>query len=177
MSEHSEYRWYVVHTYSGYENKVKSNLEMNIANNPELAERIKEVFIPTETVVEIKNSKRREVERKIMPGYVLVKMDMSDRAWYIVRNTRGVTGFVGPDNKHPTPITDAEKDAMCQLGEHTRLDIQVGDYVRLLSGPFTNQKGKVVEFLDDKRKVKVVVSWASAEVPVEVASDEIVLEF
>ena len=108
MTDHVETpHWYVVHTYSGYENKVKTNLEKSVEVNASLQDKILEVFIPLEEVVEIRNGKRRVVQRKIFPGYVMVKMIMTNEAWYMVRNTRGVTGFVGPGSK-PVPLSEAE---------------------------------------------------------------------
>ena len=128
MAENSEIKWYVVHTYSGYENKVKVNLEKAVENNG-MQDVITEVTIPTEEVVEIKNNKRKVVQRKLLPGYVLVKMLMTNETWYIVRNTRGVTGFVGAGNK-PTPLSETDFASLFEPRTETRVDIQPGDTVR-----------------------------------------------
>ena len=160
-----EAKWYVVHTYSGYENKVATNLE-TIVENRKLQDWIHEVSVPTETVVEIKDNKKREVERKVFPGYVLVKMIMTDESWYVVRNTRGVTGFVGPGSK-PVPLSDEEVTAMGVERIPIVLDIQVGESVRVVSGPLENFIG-TVELLDPERqKVKLVVSMFGRDTPVE----------
>ena len=128
MSDNADIKWYVVHTYSGYENKVKVNLEKTVENNgPQ--DLITEVKIPTEDVTEIKNNKRRVVQRKLLPGYVMVKMNMTNETWYIVRNTRGVTGFVGAGNK-PTPLSETDFASIFDTKPTTSIDIQVGDTVR-----------------------------------------------
>ena len=148
-------KWYVVHTYSGYENKVATSIE-NAVENRKLHDLIQEVRVPTETVVEIKDDKKREVERKLFPSYVLVKMIMTDDSWYVVRNIRGVTGFVGPGSK-PVPLTDEE---VARLGVDTgkvEVNFAVGDSVSVVSG-----------YLDpEKNYVRVVVSMMGKDVPVE----------
>ena len=159
-------RWYVVHTYSGYENKVASNIE-KVVENRKLHDLIEEVRVPTETVTEIKDNKKREVERKIFPGYVLVKMVMTDDSWYVVRNTRGVTGFVGPGSK-PVPLTEQE---VLALGVEKRAEPEasyaVGDTVKIVDGPLEGFIG-TVEFLDTaKDQVRVIVSMFGREPPVE----------
>ena len=163
-------KWYVVHTYSGYENKVATNLE-KIVENRKLQDLIQEVRVPTETVVEVKDNKRKEVERKIFPGYVLVKMVMTDDSWYVVRNTRGCTGFVGPASK-PIPLTDEEVE---KLGVETRqveVRYDVGDTVKITDGPLEGFVG-IVEALDaPKYKVRVVVSMFGRETPVELELDQ-----
>ena len=152
----TEARWYVVHTYSGYENKVAQNLE-TIVENRRLQELIHEVKVPVELVPDIKDGKEREVERKLFPGYVLVKMVMTDDSWYIVRNTRGVTGFVGPSSK-PIPLTDEEVD---------KLGVDVGDNVQIMNGPLEGFIG-IVEGIDtDAKKVNVKVSMFGRETPAE----------
>ena len=126
-------KWYVVHTYSGYENKVATNIE-KVVDNRNLRDLICEVKIPTEKVIEMDNDKQREVERKIFPGYVLVKMVMTDDSWYVVRNTRGVTGFVGPGSK-PVPLTEEEVDALGVESRQQTVSYNVGDTVNVVGGP------------------------------------------
>jgi transcriptional antiterminator NusG len=135
MSEHQEPQWYVVHTYSGYENKVKANLEKSVENNG-MQDLIFEVKIPIEEAVEIKNNKRKTVQRKLLPGYVMVRMIMTNESWYMVRNTRGVTGFVGPGSR-PTPLSETDFDA---IGENRAPPDRhsAGDEVRILTGLFEN---------------------------------------
>jgi len=164
MSEESA-RWYVVHTYSGYENKVKANLEKTVENRG-LQDLIFEVKVPMEEQIEVKNGKKREVLRKIFPGYVLIKMIMTDESWYVVRNTRGVTGFVGPGSK-PIPLSDDEVRAMGVEDIPVTLDIEIGENVRVISGPLENFIG-VVEAIDpDRQKVRVSVSMFGRDTPVE----------
>lgn len=171
MADHAEQAlWYVVHTYSGYENKVKANLEKSVENNG-LQHLIHEVSIPVEEVVEIRNGKRRLVQHKIFPGYVMVKMIMTDEAWYIVRNTRGVTGFVGPGSR-PIPLNDAEIEATLNRAT-VSIDIAVDDEVRILSGPFADHVGKVVEIDTVHQKVSMVVSMFGRDVPVDVDYDQV----
>lgn len=138
-----EMRWYVVHTYSGYENKVATNIEKTIENR-HLEELIQEVRVPIEKVVEVKENKKKEIERKIYPGYVLVKMILTDDSWYIVRNTRGVTGFVGPGSK-PVPLTDQEVMALGIDSKNIKLDIDfyIGDQVKIKSGPLNGYIGEI----------------------------------
>ena len=167
MAENSEIKWYVVHTYSGYENKVKVNLEKAVENNG-MQDLITEVTIPTEEVVEIKNNKRKVVQRKLLPGYVLVKMLMTNETWYIVRNTRGVTGFVGPGSK-PIPLTDEEVTAMGVEHIPIELDISVGESVRVVSGPLENFTGLVEDVDTVRQKLTVKVKmFLGREMPVEV---------
>lgn len=168
MSE--EAKWYVVHTYSGYENKVASNLEKTVENR-QLQDLIQEICVPTETVTEIKDNKKREVERKIFPGYVIVKMVLTDESWYVVRNIRGCTGFVGPSSK-PIPLTDAE---VAKLGVETKqveVSYEVGDSVRIIDGPLEGFVGTVEELDTDKNSVRVTVSMFGRETPVELELDQ-----
>lgn len=158
-------KWYVVHTYSGYENKVKANLEKSVENR-NLHDLIHQVIVPTEKVVEIKDGKKKTVERKIFPGYVLVKMVMTDDSWYVVRNTRGVTGFVGPNSK-PVPLTDAEVRALGIKEKLPSVDISVKDTVRVISGPLENFIGVVQEVYLERQKAKVLISMFGRETPVE----------
>ena len=160
-----EAKWYIVHTYSGYENKVASNLEKTIENRG-LGELIQEVIVPTETVTEMKDNKKCTVERKIFPGYVIIKMVLTDETWYVVRNTRGVTSFVGPGSK-PVPLTDAEVYAMGIGGEVENLNVELGDSVRVASGPFANSVGVIQEINTNKRTVVVSLSIFGRETPVE----------
>ena len=165
-----EAKWYVVHTYSGYENKVATNLE-TIVENRKLQDWIHEVRVPTETVVEMKDNQKKEVERKIFPGYVLVKMVMTDDSWFVVRNTRGCTGFVGPNGK-PVPLTE---DEIARLGVEKRetvINYAVGDMVRIIDGPLENFTGKVEEIDAEKGKVRVTVSMFGRETPVELEPDQ-----
>jgi transcriptional antiterminator NusG len=163
--------WYVVHTYSGYENKVAKNLE-KIVENRMLQDLILDVKVPTEMVTEIKDNKRREVERKIFPGYVLVKMILNDESWYVVRNISGVTGFVGPSSK-PIPLTDKEVENMKVEKKAVDVDFAVGDSVKVIDGPLSNFIGVVDELLPDKNKVRVVVSMFGRETPVELELDQV----
>ena len=141
-----EAKWYVVHTYSGYENKVKEDL-IKAVENRNLQDMILEVKYPIEEVVEIKDGKRKVYQRKVFPGYVMVKMIMNDKTWYVVRNTRGVTGFVGPGSK-PIPLSDEEVTAMGVERIPIELDIEVGESVRVVSGPLENFVGTVEAFPD-----------------------------
>ena len=163
-------RWYVVHTYSGYENKVATNLE-KIVENRKLHDWIHEIRVPTETVVEIKDNKKREVERKIFPGYVLVKMVMTDDSWYVVRNTRGCTGFVGPNGK-PIPLSDEEVAALGVEKREIEVNYTVGDTVRITDGPLENFSGIVDEVDLDKNKRRVTISMFGRETPVELELDQ-----
>ena len=165
-------RWYVVHTYSGYENKVAQNIE-KVVENHQLHDLIHEVRVPTETVVEVKDNKKREVERKIFPGYVLVKMILTDDSWYVVRNIRGVTGFVGPASK-PIPLTEKEVEALGVETHQVNVDYAVGDNVKIVSGPLEGFVGLVDEFDPDQNKVKLTVSMFGRETPVELELEQVV---
>ncbi len=162
-------KWYVVHTYSGYENKVAGNLEKMVENR-RLQELIQEIRVPTEKVIEYKDDKKREVERKIFPGYVLVKMIMDDDSWYVVRNIRGVTGFVGPASK-PIPLTEEEVAALGVEKKQIEVRFAVGDSIRVTSGPLEGFIG-TVEMIDaDKNKLRVIVSMFGRETPAELELD------
>lgn len=158
----SEAKWYVVHTYSGYENKVASSLEAVIENR-NLRDMIQDVKIPVETVVEIKDGKRKETENKLYPSYVFVKMVLTDETWYIVRNTRGVTGFVGASSQKPSPLSQKEVDAMGVESKKQTIDFAVGDNVEIADGPLAGFIGEVVEIDADAMKVKVKVSMFGRE--------------
>ena len=167
--EADDRRWYVIHTYSGYENKVKQNLEHRI-DSMEMHDQIFRVIVPTEEEIEIKNGQRRTVNKKIYPGYVLVQMRLTDDSWYVVRNTPGVTSFVGHGNK-PTPLEDDEvKTILKQMeGEapKVRVSYQKGQAVKIIDGPFTDFEG-VVDAIDHERgRVRVLVSFFGREAPVE----------
>jgi transcription termination/antitermination protein NusG len=162
-------RWYVIHTYSGYENKVKTNLEHRISSM-DMGDKIFQVLVPTEEEIEIKNGKRHPVERKVFPGYVLVEMIMGDDSWYVVRNTPGVTSFVGSGNK-PTPLTDGEvRGILRQIkldAPKYKVAFTKGEAVRVTDGPFTDLHGVVDEVNPERNKVKVLVSIFGRETPVE----------
>lgn len=161
--------WYVIHTYSGYENKVKTNLEKRV-ESMNMEDKIFRVLVPMEDEVEIKNGKKKVSKRKVFPGYVLVEMDMTDDSWYVVRNTPGVTGFVGSGSK-PIPLMDHEVSVILrQMGLEkvkTKIDVNVGQPVRVVSGPFKDFIGVVKEIMEEKGKVKVSVSMFGRETPVE----------
>ncbi len=161
--------WYVIHTYSGYENKVKTNLEKRV-ESMNMEDKIFRVLVPMEDEIEIKNGKKKVIKRKVFPGYVLVEMDMTDDSWYVVRNTPGVTGFVGSGSK-PIPLLEHEVAAILrQMGlEKTRakIDVVIGQSVRVIAGPFKDFIGVVKEILEEKQKLRVSVSMFGRETPVE----------
>ncbi|MGN0434636.1 MAG: transcription termination/antitermination protein NusG, partial [Bilifractor sp.] len=152
----SEAKWYVVHTYSGYENKVKANIEKTIANR-HLEDQILEVRVPMEEVVEVKNGTKKQVQRKMFPGYVLLNMVMNDDTWYVVRNTRGVTGFVGPGSK-PVPLSPAEMQPLgVDAGEKVVIDLEVGDQVVVIGGVWKDSTGTVSAINQSKQTVTINV--------------------
>ena len=164
-------KWYVVHTYSGYENTVKATLEKTVETR-HLQDLIQAVSIPMETVTEITENGPKTVERKVFPGYVLVKMVLTDETWYVVKNVRGATGFVGDGNK-PIPLTE---DEIAQLGIEKReivVGYDVGDSVKITDGPLTSFIGTVEEVDVEKNKVRVVVSMFGRETPVELELDQV----
>ena len=161
--------WYVIHTYSGYENKVKQNL-MHRIDSMEMHDQIFRVIVPTEEEIEIKNGQRRTVQKKVFPGYVLVHMRMTEDSWYVVRNTPGVTSFVGHGNR-PTPLEDGEVKAILKQMEEepakVRVSYQVGQAVKITDGPFTDFEG-IVDAIDHERgRVRVLVSFFGREAPIE----------
>lgn len=158
-------KWYVVHTYSGYENKVKANLE-KIIENRGFQDLILDIVVPMEEQIEIKEGRKKVSLRKVFPGYVLIKMIMTDESWYVVRNTRGVTGFVGPGSK-PVPLSDEEIKTMGVEESIPTVDYEVGDNVRVISGPLESFIGVVEEINMEKKKVRVSVSMFGRETPVE----------
>jgi len=161
--------WYVVHTYSGYEERVKKNLEQRIKYMDSEGE-ISQVVIPTEVEIEVKDGQRRNVDKKILPGYILVQMKLSDQSWNIVRNTPGVTGFVGSGSK-PTPLEEGEVNQILKQMEaeapRVRVGFRKGQSVRVTNGPFIDFVGVVDEISLDKGKVKVLLSLFGRETPVE----------
>ncbi len=168
-SNGEETRWYVIHTYSGYENKVKQNLEHRI-ESMEMSDQIFRVVVPTEEEIEIKNGQRRTVNKKVFPGYVLVQMKLTDDSWYVVRNTPGVTGFVGLGTR-PTPLEDTEVKAILKQMEEeapkVRVNYQVGQAVKITDGPFTDFEGTVDAIDQEKGRVRVMVSFFGRDMPVE----------
>ncbi|SDJ35629.1 transcription antitermination protein nusG [Lachnospiraceae bacterium G41] len=166
--------WYVVHTYSGYENKVKTNIEKAIENRPELRETILEVKVPMQEVTEVKNGVRKTSEKKMFPGYVLIHMDADDNAaWYVVRNTRGVTGFVGPGSK-PVPLTEDEMKALSFEGpEKIRIDVAEGDTVDVIAGVWVGTVGVVKRVDANKQVVTINVELFGRETPVEISFADI----
>ena len=157
--------WYVVYTYSSYENKVKTDLEKTVENLG-MQDLILDIKVPMEETIEIKNGKKKHVQRKLFPGYVMVKMFLTDESWYVVRNTRGVTGFVGPGSK-PVPLSDSEVRFMGVEDVPIKLDVEVGESIIITSGPFESFIGVVDEINPEKQKVKVVVSMFGRDTSVE----------
>ena len=157
--------WYVVHTYSGYENKVKANLEKSVENRG-MQDMILEVKVPMEDSIEVKNGKKKTVSRKVYPGYVMIKMFLTDESWYIVRNTRGVTGFVGPGSQ-PIPLSDAEVRMTGIENVSIDIDVEVGQNVTITSGPLENFVGVIEEINKERQKLKVSVSMFGRDTTVE----------
>lgn len=167
----AESNWYVVHTYSGYENKVKVDIEKTIENR-NLHDQILEVTVPMEDVVEVKNGVKKQVQKKLFPGYVLINMVMNDETWYVVRNTRGVTGFVGPGSK-PVPLSDAEMLPLgIRRGELT-LDLELGDAVVVTAGAWEGTVGNIREINESKQSVTINVDMFGRETPVELSFTEV----
>lgn len=162
----AEAKWYVAHTYSGYENKVKADLEKTIENR-HLEDEILEVRVPMQEVVEMKNGAKKTVQKKLFPGYVLVNMIMNDDTWYVVRNTRGVTGFVGPGSK-PVPLTEEEMDKMGLMIEEQSISFKVGDNVVVTSGVWENTTGVVQSISESRQIVTINVNMFGRETPVEI---------
>lgn len=168
-------RWYVIHTYSGYENKVKANLEHRISSM-EMEDKIFEVVIPTEEIVEIKAGKKTIIERKVFPGYIMVLMDLGDDSWYVVRNTPGVTGFVGSSAK-PVPLSDQEVDKILKRPAFEKpkpkIEFEEGETVKVVAGPLADFTGTIAEVNIDQSKVKVMVSIFGRETPAELNFDQV----
>ena len=166
-----EAKWYVVHTYSGYENKVASNLEKTVENH-QLQDLIHAIRVPTEKVLEVgSNGKTKEVERKIFPGYVIIKMILTDESWYAVRNIRGCTGFVGPSSK-PIPLTAEEVERLGVETRNVEVSYKVGDSVQITDGPLEGFIGTVDEIDIDKNRIRVTVSMFGRETPVDLELDQ-----
>ena len=164
-------KWYVVHTYSGYENIVKTDLEKTVKNR-ELEDYIFDIVVPMEEQIEIKDGKRKTNLKKVFPGYVLVKMIVTEESWYIVRNTRGVTGFVG-SGTDPIPLTEEEIRKMGFELTEVNVDYDINDSVKILNGPLENFVGVVQEINKEKHKVKVLVSMFGRETPVELEFSQV----
>ncbi len=168
----AERKWYVVHTYSGYENNVKTNMEKRI-ESMEVEDFIFRVEVPSEEVTEVKNGKTRTFQRKLFPGYVLIEMILTDQSWYVVRNTPGVTGFVGPGSR-PVPLEDAEVRRMLREDAEPRADddypditFEIGEVVQVIDGPFKNFNGIIEEDTPARRRLKVSVQMFGRDTPVE----------
>ena len=167
----SEAKWYVVHTYSGYENKVKANIEKTIENR-HLEDQILEVRVPMQDVVEMRNGAKKQVSKKLFPGYVLINMVMNDDTWYVVRNTRGVTGFVGPGSK-PVPLTAEEMLPLGISNENVVIDFAVGDSVVVIGGVWKDTVGMIQSINENKQCVTINVDLFGRETPVEISFTEI----
>jgi transcriptional antiterminator NusG len=169
------FRWYVINTYSGHENKVKQNLEHRVTSlNVQRA--VRQVVVPTETVQEMKDNQKVTVEKRTMPGYVLVNMDLNEDSWVVVKNTPGVTGFVGASNE-PVPLTQPEVDRLLhrEVAKQvaTKAQFQIGESVKVISGPLSDFSGEISEINQDASKLKVLVSIFGRETPVEVGFDQV----
>ena len=167
----SEAKWYVVHTYSGYENKVKANIEKTIENR-HLEDQILEVRVPMEEVVELKNGVQKTAQRKLFPGYVMIHMIMNDDTWYVVRNTRGVTGFVGPGSK-PVPLTEAEMKPLGIQTENVSIDFGEGDMIVVVAGAWKDTVGVVQKIDYSKQTATINVELFGRETPVEISFAEV----
>ena len=167
----SEAKWYVVHTYSGYENKVKANIEKTIENR-HLEDQILEVRVPLQEVVEMRNGAAKQVQNKMFPGYVLLNMVMNDDTWYVVRNTRGVTGFVGPGSK-PVPLTDVEMAGLGIKRENIESDYEIGDTIQVIAGAWADTVGVVQSMNLQKQSLTINVELFGRETPVELSFAEI----
>ncbi|MBQ2922097.1 MAG: transcription termination/antitermination protein NusG [Faecalimonas sp.] len=167
----SEAKWYVVHTYSGYENKVKANIDKTIENR-HLEDQILEVRVPMQEVVESKNGTQKVSQKKMFPGYVMLHMIMNDDTWYVVRNTRGVTGFVGPGSK-PVPLTEAEIDALGIMNAEVVSNYEVGETIVVASGAWKDTVGMVKEVNPQKQTLTINVELFGRETPVEISFSEV----
>ncbi len=174
MAETNEAKWYVIHTYSGYENKVKNDLATMVESRG-MQDLIQDIKIPTEIVTEVSDDKTREVERKLFPSYVLIKMIVTDDSWYVVRNIRGCTGFVGPASK-PVPLSDEEVAKLGVEKHSVKVGYSAGDTVKIISGPLEGYSGKVDKVDTANNSVCVVLSMFGRETPVELELDQISLE-
>lgn len=167
----AEANWYVVHTYSGYENKVKADIEKTIENR-KLHDLILEVAVPLENVTEVRNGAKKEVQKKLFPGYVLINMVMTDDTWYVIRNTRGVTGFVGPGSK-PVPLTVAEMASLGIKVSDIVVDFEVGDTVTVMAGVWKDTVGVIQSINQGKQRVTIHVDLFGRETPVELNFTEV----
>ena len=167
----SEAKWYVVHTYSGYENKVKANIDKTIENR-HLEDQILEVRVPMQEVVELKNGAQKSSLKKLFPGYVMLHMIMNDDTWYVVRNTRGVTGFVGPGSK-PVPLTDTEIEALGIMDADIVVGYEVGETIVVTSGAWKDTVGMVKEVNAQKQSLTINVELFGREIPVEISFSEV----
>ena len=167
----SEANWYVVHTYSGYENKVKVDIEKTIENR-NLQDQILEVSVPLESVIELKNGVEKKADKKMFPGYVLIHMVMNDDTWYVVRNTRGVTGFVGPGSK-PVPLTEDEMQKLGFKNEEVIVGFEVGDTVVVTSGAWKDTVGAIKSINEGKKTITINVEMFGRETPVELNFSEV----
>lgn len=167
----SEAKWYVVHTYSGYENKVKANIDKTIENR-HLEDQILEVRVPMQDVVELKNGVQKATQKKMFPGYVLIHMFMNDDTWYVVRNTRGVTGFVGPGSK-PVPLTDTEMAGLGIRQEDIVVDYEIGDTIQVISGAWADTVGTIQTMNMQKQSLTINVELFGRETPVELSFAEV----
>lgn len=170
MTPTEQSRWYVIHAYSGHEEKVKTNLLKRV-ESMDMHDKIFDVLVPTEDVIEIKDGQRRHVPKRVFPGYILVNMVMTDESWYVVRNTPGVTSFVGSGNK-PVPLQEHEirgiqKQIKAEAPAKVSVEYEVDENVRIVDGPFTDFHGKVTEINEDRGKLKVLVNMFGRETPVE----------
>jgi transcriptional antiterminator NusG len=172
------FRWYVVNTYSGHENKVKANLEHRIVSMGQ-APRFRRVVVPTESVVETKDGQKVQTEKRVLPGYVLVNMDLNDDAWSVVKNTPGVTGFVGAGAK-PQPLSQPEVDRILKTGAggagdraRSQIEFSLGESVKVTSGPLSDFDGEIVDVNADQQKLKVLVDIFERQVPVELGFDQV----
>ena len=166
-----EAKWYVAHTYSGYENKVKADIEKTIENR-NMQDVIQEISVPMEEVVEIKDDKKKTVMRKVFPGYVIIKMIMTDESWYVVRNCRGVTGFVGPGSK-PVPLTEEEIAAIGLEKKTVTVGFDVGDSIRVKYGPLEGFVGVIDAIVMDKQKIKAKISMFGRDTDVELEFNQV----
>ena len=170
------FQWYVVNTYSGHENKVKQNLEHRIQSMG-AARRFRRVVVPTETVIETKDGQKVQTEKRVLPGYVLVNADLDDEAWTVVKNTPGVTGFVGAGSK-PVPLSKPEVDRILHTGSaaarpRAEVEFQLGESVKVTSGPLSDFDGEIVEVNPEQQKLRVLVDIFERQVPVELGFDQV----
>ena len=169
------FRWYVINTYSGHENKVKANLEHRVETMGAV-NRVRQIVVPTEEVAELKDGKREMVSKRTMPGYVLVNMDLNEDSWSLVKNTPGVTGFVGASNE-PIPLTQSEVDRLLHrevaVRAPSRAQFSIGESVKVISGPLSDFTGEIAEINEDAARLKVLVSIFGRETPVEVGYDQV----